>query len=58
MNRGIENGMHKLTEKDVRYIRELIKLGYGNTAISRFVGFISRTTVYKIKNNLLWKHLI
>ena len=52
--KGQQNGQHKLTDEQVRAIRTDHRTQH---AIAQDYG-ISRTTVSKIKNGKLWKHLI
>ena len=56
MNQGEKNGRAKLTEQDVKAVKELLKLGYTQRRIAEMFGVWSSTICY-INQGKLWKHL-
>lgn len=54
---GEANGMAKLRELDVKYIRGLSELGYTQSAISKEFD-VSKTTIGHILNGKTWKHVV
>lgn len=56
-NKGASHYKTNLTDKDVRDIRRLRKIGYKQKELADMFG-IARTTVSSIVNNYKWKHLL
>ena len=55
-NRGEGSPNSKYKEKEILEVKKLLQEGYGNSIIAKMTG-VSRTTVYRIKMNLQWRHL-
>ena len=53
---GIRHPMAKLSEENVRQIRNLIRLGHSNKQIAR-IFHVGRTAIDGIKNSRTWRHL-
>ena len=56
--RGEDNNMSKLTEKDVLFIMKLKKSGYTTYKIHKeFYPYLHQQTIYGITSGKTWKHL-
>lgn len=54
---GVKNGMAKLTEEQVKDIRQMYKTGrYTHRDLSTLFN-INRKGIYQILNNFIWKHI-
>lgn len=56
-NRGENNAKAKLTEQDVRNIRNLYSQGKTKTQISQQYSFVSYITISRVCDNITWKHV-
>lgn len=55
---GENNNISKITEKDVLFIRGLVKEGYTTYKIHKeFYPYLHQQTIYAIVKKQLWKHI-
>jgi DNA-binding transcriptional MerR regulator len=54
--KGSAHGMAKLTEDQVRYIRERLACGHKGSFLAAQFG-VTRTTISQIKRGLIWTHV-
>jgi hypothetical protein len=54
---GVDNHDAKLTDDDVRKIREMSATGLSNAKVAKVFG-IDRSIVSRIKNRQSWKHVV
>lgn len=54
--KGSKNGISKLKEEQIPYIRNLIDSGMSNAEIGRLYG-VRRETIFKIKYKISWTHV-
>lgn len=55
-SKGESNGNSKLTEYQVKKIKELYQLGISQEELARMFN-VSRRSIYNIRNNITWNHV-